>query len=66
MHLTDVLDLKAVHVNVCPCGHAPDVLTCMQASNTQLSTGMVEFAMLAANGYKNAATKQTYKRKRNA
>ena len=38
----------------------------MQAPNTQLSTGLVEFAMLAANGDKNAATKQTYERKRNA
>ena len=49
MHLTDVLDFKAVHFNVCPCGHAPDLLACMQAPNTQLSTGMVEFAMLATS-----------------
>lgn len=66
MHLTDILGLKAVHMNVCPCRHAPDLLICMQACNTQLSTDLVQFTMLAANGDKSAATKQAHKRKRAA
>lgn len=66
MHLIDVSSLKVVHVQVCPCHHAPVLLICMQAPNTQLSTDLVDFTMMAASGYMNAAKKHAHKRKRKA
>ena len=65
MHLLNDSSFKVVHGNECPCRHAPDVLTLMQTPNTQLSTGVVEFTMMATSEY-NVATKQPHKRKRNA
>ena len=51
-------------MNLCSQRHAPDLLVCLQAPGAQLSIDLVEFTMLAAHGFENAATKQSHKRKR--
>lgn len=64
MCISSLWHSQVVRVNLCSQRHAPDLLVCLQAPGAQLSIDLVEFTMLAAHGFENAATKQSHKRKR--